>query len=159
MTKSRLPVSAILTRIAIAVIGVALFLDQAGARRFLHLGGDGGPDPMTPAAWVGLLAPAFFLWALWAASSVLVRMRCGEAFGPVMVRGLNEIGAGLMLGAFCAVVVQPTIINLIGNGFREVRGVAFAYTVENVMLGLVGLTLVLLAREGRGLKSELDQIV
>jgi DUF2975 family protein len=114
---------------------------------------------MTPAYWVSLLAPVFFLTALWAASDVFVRMDRGEAFGPAMVRGLKEIGGCLMLGAFAAIVAQPSLIFLIDNGFREMRGVRFNLDVENVTLALVGLVLILLAREGRKLQSKLDQFV
>jgi hypothetical protein len=76
-----------------------------------------------------------------------------------MVRGLKEIGFNLMLGAFAAIVVQPSLIFLIGNGFREMRGVRFDLTIENLTLALVGLVLVLLARQGQTLKSKLDQFV
>jgi hypothetical protein len=114
---------------------------------------------LTPVYWVSLLAPAFFLAALWAASDAFVRMERGDAFGPAMVRGLREIGACLMLGAFAATVVQPSLIFLIGNGFREMRGVRFDVNVENLTLALVGLVLVLLAREGQKLRTTLDQIV
>ena len=76
-----------------------------------------------------------------------------------MVRGLNEIGGSLMLGAFAATVVQPSLTFLIGNGFREMRGVRFNLDVENLTLALVGLILILLAREGQKLKSKLDEFV
>lgn len=159
MSKPALPIAALLTRIAIVALGLALFFEQAGARQLLHLDGSNGRVMMTPVYWVSLLAPAFFLMALWAASDALVRMKCGDAFGSVMVRGLKEIGGSLMLGAFAVTVVQPSLIFLIGNGFRELHGVRFNYDVENVTLALVGLLLILLARQGRKLKSKLDQFV
>ena len=37
----------------------------------------------------------------------------------------------------------------IGNGFREMRGVKFNLDVENLTLALVGLVLILLARESQ----------
>jgi hypothetical protein len=159
VSKPSLPIAAVLTRIAVVGLGLALFFEQAGARQLLHLNGSDGRTMMTPVYWVSLLAPAFFLIALWAASDALVRMDRGEAFGPAMVRGLKEIGGSLMLGAFAATVVQPSLIFLIGNGFREMRGVRFDLTVENLTLALVGLVLVLLARQGQTLKSKLDQFV
>jgi hypothetical protein len=64
-----------------------------------------------------------------------------------------------MLGSFAAVVVQPSLIFLIGNGFSEMRGVRFNLDVENLTLALVGLMLTLLARLGRGLQSKLDEFV
>jgi hypothetical protein len=140
-------------------LGLALFFDQAGARRLLHLDGSDAGVMMTPVYFVSLLAPVFFLAALWAASETLVRIDRDDAFGPAMVRGLKEIGACLMIGAFAAIIAQPSLIFLIGNGFQEMRGVRFNLDVENVTLALVGLVLVLLARKGQELKSKLDQFV
>jgi len=153
VSKPALPLAALLARIVIVGLGLALFL------QLLHLDGSGGRVIMTPGDWVSLLAPAFFLWALWAASDALVRMDRGEAFGPAMVRGLKEIGGSLVLGAFAAIVAQPSLIFLIGNGFREMRGVSFNLDIENLTLALVGLVLMLLARQGQKLKSKLDQFV
>jgi hypothetical protein len=48
---------------------------------------------------------------------------------------------------------------LLGNGFRQMRGVRFNLDVENVTLALVGLVLVLLARQGEKLKAKLDEFV
>jgi hypothetical protein len=159
MRKKRTPVAAIVTRAVALALGLALFFEQAGARRLLHLDGLNGPVMLTPVYWVSLLAPAFFLAALWAASDVYVRMDRGDAFGPAMVCGLKQIGGSLMLGAFAAVVVQPSLIFLIGNGFRELRGVRFDLDVENITLALIGLVLILIARQGQKLKTALDQIV
>jgi hypothetical protein len=136
-----------------------LFFEQAGARHLLHLDGSNGRIMMTPVYWVSLLAPIFFLAALWSASEAFVRMDRGDAFGPAMVRALREIGGNLMLGAFASIVVQPSLIVLIDNGFRAMRGVKFNLGIENLTLGLIGLLLILLARQGQTLKSKLDQFV
>lgn len=159
MSRPRLPDSAIVTRIVIVGLGLALFFEQAGARQLLHLEGAEGRVMMTQVYWISLLAPVFYLAALWAASEVLARMNRGDAFGPAMVRGLKEIGGCLMIGAFAAIVVQPSLIHLFGNGFLEMRGVRFNLGVETMTLALVGLVLVLLARQGQKLKSNLDQFV
>jgi hypothetical protein len=146
MPKASLPTAAILTRVAVAGLGTALFIGQAATHR-------------TPVHWVGLLAPAFFLAAVWVASSALVCIDRGDAFGPAMVRALREIGISLMLGAFAAAVVQPSLIFLIGNGFLEMRGARFNLDVENLTLTLVGLLLILLARKGQSLQSKLDEFI
>jgi hypothetical protein len=159
MPKPTWPSAALLTRIAVVGLGFALFFEQAGARHLLHLDGSDGRLVTTPDFWVSLLAPAFFLRALWVASDAFVRMDRGDAFGSTMVKGLKEIGGNLILGAFAATVVQPSLIFLIDNGFREMRGVSFDLTVENLTLAMVGLVLILLAREGQKLKSNLDQFV
>jgi hypothetical protein len=150
MPKPSFSVGALLTRITVVALGIALFFPP---------GVTGGRLMTTPAYWVSLLAPAFFLVAVWSASTALVRIDRGDAFGPSMVRGLKEIGGCLMLGAFAAIVAQPSLLFLIGNGFREMRGARFNFDVENVTLALVGLMLVLLARQGQSLKSKLDQFV
>ncbi len=159
MPKPPLPIAALLTRTAVAGLGLALFFEQAGVRRLLRLDGVDDGAMTSPVGWISLLAPAFFLWALWAASGVFVRMDRGEAFGPAIVRGLNQTGAGLMLGAWAAIVAQPSLIFLFRNGFTELRGVRFAFDVENLTLALVGLVLILLARQGQNLKAKLDQFV
>jgi len=156
--KQRLPFAALITRFMALALGLSLFFANLGAPELLHLEG-GSKVMMTPVYWVSLLAPAFFLWSLWAASEAIVRMDRGDAFGPAVVRGLKEIGGCLMLGSFAAAVVQPSLIYLIGNGFSEMRGVRMDLDVENVTLALVGLVLILLAQQGQKLQSKLDQFV
>ena len=158
MSKLAWPSAALLIRIVTVGLGIALFLEQPGAREVLHLDGSDGAA-VAPFAWVSLLAPAFFLVAVWAASDAFVRLDKGEAFGPAMVKALKEIGRNLMLGAFAAIVAQPSLIFLIANGFREMRGVRFNLDVENLTLAFVGLVLILLARQGQKLQSTLDQFV
>ena len=159
MSKPALPIAAILTRIVVGGLGLALFFEQAGARQLLHLDGSGGTVMMTPVYWISLLAPIFYLSALWAASDAFVRLNRGDAFGPAMVRALREIGGCLMIGAFAAIVAEPSLIFLFNNGFREMRGVRFHLDVENLTLALIGLLLILLARQGQKLQSALDEFV
>jgi hypothetical protein len=159
MPKPAVSLAAVITRTVTLALGLALFFEAAGARQLLHLEGATGPVMLTPIYWVSLLAPAFFLAALWAASDVFARMDRGDAFGPAMVCGLKNIGGCLMLGAFAAIVAQPSLIFLIGNGFREMRGVRFNLNVENLTLALVGLVLIVLARHGQQLKTTLDEFV
>ncbi len=150
MSKIAQPIGSLVTPIVIVGLGLALFVGQAVAS---------GGRVMTLIFWINLLAPAFFLAALWAASDALIRMDRGEAFGQAMVRGLKGIGGNLMIGAFAVIVVQPSLNFLIGNGFLEMRGVTFNLDVENLTLATVGLVLILLARHGQDLKSKLDQFV
>jgi hypothetical protein len=159
VNKPRLSATAIAIRVIIVGLALSLFFPQAGALSLLHLEGSGASVMLTPVYWVSLLAPVFFLAALKVASDAIVRMDRGDDFGPAVVRGLRETGFCLMLGAFAAAVVQPSLIFLIGNGFSEMRGVEFDYTVENVTLALVGLVLLLIARQGQQLKSKLDEFV
>lgn len=159
MLKPALPISAMLTRAVALGLALALFFEQAGARQLLHLDPAQGRIMTTPAYWVSLMAPAFFLAALWAASDAFVSLDRGDAFGPAVVCALRNIGGCLMLGAFAAIVAQPSLIVLFDNGFRDMRGVRFNLGIENLTLALVGLLLILLARQGQKLKYQLDQFV
>ncbi len=159
MPKPALPIAALFTRTVTVALSLALLFERVRAPQLLKFEGLDSRITATPVSWVSLLAPAFFLWAAWAASDVFVRMDRGDAFGPAMVRGLKHIGGGLMLGAWAAIVAQPSLIFLIGHGFHEMRGVSFNFDVENLTLALVGLVLILLARQGQSLKSQLDQFV
>jgi hypothetical protein len=159
MPKPALPLPALLTRIAVVGLGLALFSEQAGARQLLHLDDVAGPLAASYVYWFSLLAPGFFLVALWAASNAFAWIGRGEAFGPAMVRALSQIGFSLMFGAFAAIVVQPSLIFLIGNGFTDMRFARFDIDIENLTLALVGGVLVLLARQGQILKSKLDEFV
>lgn len=158
-TRPRRSNAALLTRIAVVALGLALFADQAGVAQMPGMHATGVAAVANPARWVELIAPACFLWAVWAAAGVFARMDRGEDFGPAMVRGMTQIGAALMLGAWAAIVAEPALIFLIGNRFRSLNGVRFDASVENLALALVGLALVLLARRGGRLRSDLDQIV
>ncbi len=159
MLKLNMPTTALVTRTAIVLLGLALFFEQAGARQLLHLGGVNSGMMLTPTHWISLVAPAFYLWAMWAASSVFTRLDQGDAFGPALVKGLRAMGGGLMLGAWAAIIFQPIMIHLITNNFRAVQGVRLNFTIENLTLALVGLALVLLARHGQKLKSKLESFV
>jgi hypothetical protein len=150
--------AAVATRIVVGLVALVLFLGPAIAK-LLHLEGADELTMSTPAYWIGLVAPSFFLGALWSTSGVFDRMHRGDGFGPALVCGLRDIGACLMLGAFAATVVQPSLIYLFANGFREMRGVRFNYDVENLTLLLIGFVLVALARQGRELQSKLDEFV
>ncbi len=155
----RMPLAAVVTRIVVLGLGLSLLFEQTGARRLLHLDATDGGVMTTPAYWISLLAPIFFLAALWSASNAMASMDRGGAFGPAVVCALREIGGCLMIGAFAAIVVQPSLIYLMGNGFREMRGVTLDWNVENLTLALVGVVLILLAREGQKLQSKLDEFV
>lgn len=114
---------------------------------------------VVPAYWIGILAPGFYLCALWALSNVLGRMNRGDAFGPNMVRGLKSVGANLMYGAFAAIILAPTLSVLFANEFRNMYGIKYHTDIENLTIGLIGLVLYNIAKRGQSLKSELEQFV
>lgn len=146
LAKPGIPLPALLTRVVIAVLGLLLILSA-------------GHGPAFSPSRIGLLAPVFFFMALWSASNAFVDGGRDDEFSPAMVRGLNGMGVFLMLGAFCAIVVQPSLVYLAANGFTEMRGARFDLSVENITILTVGAVLVLLARRGGKLKSKLDEFV
>lgn len=131
-------------------MALAFLIQQAASNR---------ADAFTSVFWVRLAAPVFFTAAMWAASSVIVQVKQGEAFATAMLRGLVWMGFCLVLGALSAILFQPAMIWLAGNGYSELRGVRFDWSVENLAIGLVGLVLVFVAEHGRRLRAELDSFV
>lgn len=112
-----------------------------------------------PSYWITILAPGFYLCALWALSDVFGRLNRGDAFGPNMIRGLKGVGSNLMYGAFTAIILAPTLSVLFANEFRSLAGIKHDNDIENLTIGLIGLALYALAKRGQALKSELEQFV
>jgi len=163
MSQSPIPLGplSVLTRTAVIVLAAGLVSEKALQMQKLPLDiGDPSHNVwMIPAFWVGILAPAFYLCALWAASNVFDRMARGDAFGPAMVKGLKEVGSNLLYGAAAAIFIAPSLVFLIETGFHRMAGVKYHFEIESLTIGAIGLVLYLLARQGQTLKSELDQIV
>lgn len=109
--------------------------------------------------WPSLLAPVCYVAGLWFASGILVRLDSGDTFSDAVISGLSKVGASLMLGAFLAVLVEPALVQLQGNGFTEMRGVAFNLELSNLMLAVTGLVLVLIAKRGADLRAQLESFV
>ena len=145
MIEIRQPLSALAIRGIVLVAAAGLIAKQA-------VSGDA-------TAWFLLIAPAFYLSAMWALSGVFAQVDRGVAFGPAMVTSLRLAGLALLLGAFAAVILQPSLIHLISNGFTEMRGVRLDWSVANLMLALLGFTLILIARRGAELKARLEEFV
>lgn len=135
-------------RVVVLVFGVVLLVAQIR---------QGGQDVEGLA--VRLVAPAFFLFALWAAIDVLAALEKGRDFDAAMTRGMGRAGAGLMLGAWACWLFQPVMLHLIGNGFSQARGAVLDYSVQNLTLAAVGLILVLLARRGRAMRAHVEAFV
>lgn len=151
--------SALVIRALTVGLGLAFFLEQTGLQQALTQAAPGSADFLTWPNLLGLVAPVFYMWSVWAASNVFIRINHGAPFGQSVVRGMNQMGAGLMLGAWSTVLLEPAMLHLIANDFREMRGVKLDYTVENLTVAIVGLALVMLAKEGRKIRSTLDQFV
>lgn len=106
--------------------------------------------------WLSLLAPGFYLCAAWAAANVFGRLDKGTPFTPTLVKGVREVGRNLMWGAIAAIVVVPTMVPWADDRFRGIR---YDPDIESVTIGLVGVVLYILAKQGQALKAELEQFV
>ena len=106
--------------------------------------------------WLSLLAPGFYLSAAWAAANVFGRLDKGTPFTPTLVKGVREVGRNLMWGAIAAIVVVPTMAPWADDRFRGIR---YDPDIESVTIGLVGVVLYILAKQGQALKAELEQFV
>ncbi|MCF8879337.1 hypothetical protein L5876_05875 [Hyphobacterium sp. SN044] len=109
--------------------------------------------------WIVLIAPAFFVAAMWALSNVFGRIDDGVPFGAAMLRSLKWASGALLLGAFAAIILQPSLIYLMANGFTEMRGVRLDWSAANLMLASLGFALLLIARRGEALKARLEEFV
>ncbi len=114
---------------------------------------------LSPLLWVKMLGPFFYCLALWSTGTVFARMDKGGTFGDAMTRGLHTVGTFLMLGAVAAIIITPSLVGLVSNRYLGLSGVHFDLSIENLIIGFLGLMLVLLAKRGRALKTELDQFV
>lgn len=106
--------------------------------------------------WTGMLAPGFYLCALWSLGMFLSVDRDGAAFGLAMVKSVRETGRYLLIGAACGLLVHPLgAVWLMG---RELV-VDLPEQIEDLTIGLVGIGLYLLAAAGGRMRDELEQFV
>lgn len=148
MTPTITPVSLGL-RICVAIAAILLLLKYLA----IYPMSDGGAD------WIGLPAPALYLWAFWSGAEIFSKSRKARDFGPALISGLNHMGAGLMLGAWVAILAEPAVRHLVATNFAAMTGVRFDVSLGNLVVAFAGLILVLLARRGRQIRAELDGFV
>jgi hypothetical protein len=144
-------------RTLVFVLAALIVLDGARAAQWLGL----APAEARPAAQrlVELLAPLLFLVSLWLTGRVIARIEQGERFSPSLAMQINWIGAGLMLGGWAAILFQPAMLYLIENGFTHLSGVTLDWSVQNLVLCLLGFLMLSLSRKGSALQKALDGFV
>lgn len=145
-------------KILVAVLALALIGEKSG--QLEHLEFTVGDTPanvrMIFAFWLTVLAPGFYLCALWALGAFFAKSRGEEEFGPAMVKSLRETGRGLLIGATAAILVEPVFSVWLVEGFRGVR---VSLGIEDVTIGFIGIAIYLLAETGKRLRLELEQFV
>ncbi len=106
--------------------------------------------------WLNMLQGGFCISALWVATTVFERLSRGEAFNASVAKGLRGIGLNLVLSTIAAILVVPNLKPvLLGTDWSP----AIAADVESVTIGMIGLVLYLVARQGTVMKAELESFV
>ena len=98
-----------------------------------------------------------YLLALWWVRQALAAFAAGELFTPAVARTLHRVGLTLAIGALLNSFVVPAVQTMVGRG----PGYLIAYDMAGLVLGLVGLSLSMLATlftHASALQSELDEI-
>lgn len=98
----------------------------------------------------------FYLWAIWCARRAIASIGAAESFGPAVPRLLTQVGLALFLGGIVNVFVAPLLTWLILG-----RGGLAHYDVAAITVGVVGLTLVLIAQlldQAALMRRELDEM-
>ena len=98
-----------------------------------------------------------YLLALWWVRQALAAFAAGELFTPAVARTLHRVGLTLAIGALLNSFAVPAVQTMVGRG----PGYLIAYDMAGLVLGLVGLSLSMLATlftHASALQSELDEI-
>ena len=108
------------------------------------------------AYWLDMLPQGFCIAALWEATTVFDRLSRGEAFNKAVVKGLRGIGLNLVLSAIAAIVLVPSLKpTFLGHGWV----VNLNLDPQSVTIGLIGIVMYAVARQGTVMKSELESFV
>ena len=157
MAFAKAGVTSSIVRKAVLVLAALIVIDAAGAGAWIGLG---QTETTTGAEiFVRLVAPAFFLFALWMLERVMTRIERGERFSAEVARQVSLIGAGLMLGGWAAILFEPAMLYLMANGWSHLSGVVLDWSVQNIVLCMLGFFMLLMARTGASLQKTLDSFV
>jgi hypothetical protein len=150
--------AALVARLAALGLLAALIADRAAALPGLPFEvGDVRHNVMQVFVfWSALLAPGFYICALWETGSIFARVKRGDAFGPALVRGIRWAGINLVLGALSALLLAPALARYAGTPAPDA---ALDVDIVNLTFLFIGAALVLLASKGAALKSELESFI
>lgn len=115
-----------------------------------------GRYPPSPWLLVHRLPMLFYLWAIWDCRRAISSIGKGEMFGTVVPRLLARVGLALFLGGIVNVFGAPLLVWLALG-----RGSLAYYDVAAITLGVVGLTLMLVAQllaQAASMRRELDEM-
>lgn len=145
-------------RVVAAALGLALVREGSGALHHLDVSAVATATIFAEFGlfWVTILAPGFYLCALWSLGAVFGRIAGGADFAPSVVKGLRSVGQNLVVGAACAVLLSPAASSWLG---RPLPSLSAQEQISHVTIGLIGAVLFLLTRSGQRLRSELKSFV
>lgn len=111
-----------------------------------------------PSPWILVyrLPMLFYLWAIWDSRRAIASIGRGELFGTVVPRLLTRVGLALFFGGLINVFGAPLLLWLVAG-----RGAVAYYDVAAITLGVVGLTLVIVAQllsQAAAMRQELDEM-
>jgi|GEM_PF-1055120 len=148
------------TFIRLAVAGLTLSLISQNAQMIgdldFHVGDWRHNLHQIGLFWLTLLAPGFYLCALWSTADVFSGLNRGDAFGPVLVKGLRSVGTNLLWGAAAAVFIVPTLSQWAADRFG---GFHYRTDIAAITIGALGLTLWLVAGAGERMRDEMERFV
>ena len=149
---------AILARVIAVVLAIALFVDRSAALETLQprIGDMRFNVLQIFVFWADFLAAGFYICALWDLGAVFARLKRGDPFGAVMVRGLRGGGAWLVAGALSALLFAP---NLAWYAGVPLEPLTLELKIVHMTFLFIGAAFLTLARKGARLKSELDAFV
>ncbi len=102
----------------------------------------------------------FYLCALWALHSTFGALsRSDQVFAPALARGLRAVGSNLMWGAGMEMLGAPLLLRWVD---REPGGAVLSFSASALVLGMLGLSLFLLARllaRASAQEAELAEII
>lgn len=146
LTRPRVAAAAILL-----VFSLLLFAFAVSALALLR-----APDAMALLMMTFLPVP-FYLWAIWTARRAVLLIGSGGALRDVLSAMLGRIGVALLAGGLVRVFVVPWMTSVyLGAGAYA------AFDPAAITVGVVGLTLVIVARlvaEAEAMRAELDEFL
>lgn len=162
ISKATFSVSTVLIR-ALAVI---LFVGYFAARYDMYVAGKHIPHHADKAPLAAVIVnvlcnPIYFYCAgLWFLAGVFGRMKRGEAFTPAILTDLKALALCLLAGGLFGTVVFPLIIWTVSALATHKPSLSLlTFHGTDLTIGLLGLVLLLVSRQGRRLRGELDQFV
>ncbi len=110
---------------------------------------------LSPIFWLNIAPTVCYITAMWHLAGIFRAISKGEEFTKSIISGLQKTGSNLLLGSSFAILISPTLINwLSGHG-----AVAFHANSENLLILLLGGTLVMLSKQGEKMRNELEEIL